>query len=202
MQDHPFVFLTGSNREGKQAATQIPVLTEQRNGELYILGHIMRNTDHHEAFMDNPQALAVFTGPHAYISASWYTEPQNGSTWNYMSVYASGKLTFLPQEGLISLLRRMSLLFEGNNISSPTVYDNLPVEYIRKMLPAIVAFEMKVESLENVFKLSQNRDEISYRNIISSLEKIEAFQTSISGEMKKRLNQLFPLKDEPVRKTE
>src|ERR1043165_9353235 len=85
--DYPFAFLTGSFNSGKQVATQIPVLTELRDGELYLQGHIMRNTDHHKAFVENPQALLVFTGPNAYVSASWYSNPQIGSTWNYMSIH-------------------------------------------------------------------------------------------------------------------
>src|SRR5580704_7955339 len=114
MIDYPFAFLTGSNRAGKQVATQIPILIEERNGDLYLQGHIMRNTDHHKAFVENPQALAVFTGPHTYVSASWYSDPQIGSTWNYMSVHAKGNINFLPDKFLISLLKKLTLRFENN----------------------------------------------------------------------------------------
>ncbi|MBK7970919.1 MAG: FMN-binding negative transcriptional regulator [Bacteroidetes bacterium] len=86
IENNPFAFLTGSFSSGKQVATQIPILMEVRNGELYLQGHIMRNTDHHKAFMENPQAWLVFTGANCYVSASWYSNPQIGSTWNYMSV--------------------------------------------------------------------------------------------------------------------
>jgi transcriptional regulator len=86
VEEYPFAFLTGSFKSGQQVATQIPILFEERNGELFIQGHIMRNTDHHKAFIENPNALAVFTGPDCYVSASWYSTPQIGSTWNYMSV--------------------------------------------------------------------------------------------------------------------
>src|SRR5687768_5654901 len=90
--DHPFAFLTGSNLKGQQVATQIPLLIEERDNDLYLHGHIMRQTDHHKAFVENPQALAVFTGPHTYVSATWYTNPQTGSTWNYMSVHLRGNI--------------------------------------------------------------------------------------------------------------
>lgn len=192
LSDHPFAFLTGSTPDGKQVATQIPILVEEREGDWYLQGHIMRNTDHHKAFEKNPQVLAVFTGPHCYVSASWYTNPQIGSTWNYMSVYVNGKIQFLPEEGLISLMRKLTLLFEKNNSQSPTIFDNLPDSFLQKMLPAIIAFEIKVEELNNVFKLSQNRDEASYRNIIAQLEKEGGDNAYIAEEMKKRLEQLFP----------
>lgn len=192
MQQHPFVFLTGSFADGKQVATQIPVLIEERNNKLYVLGHIMKNTDHHKALSENPHALIVFTGPQVYVSATWYTNPQSGSTWNYMSVHVRGNIRFSEGEELIAFMKKFTLHFEKNNTSSPTIYDNLPESYVKKMLPAIVAFEIEAEELENVFKLSQNRDEKSYDNIISKLEKAGGDSTLIAIEMKKRKEQLFP----------
>ncbi len=192
LDDHPFAFLTGSFASGKQVATQIPMLFEERDGTLYLQGHIMRNTDHHKAFVENPQGLVVFSGPSAYVSASWYTNPHMGSTWNYMSVHARGTIDFMPKEGLIALMRKFTLKFERGDTSSPTIYDNLSDDYVKKMLPAIVGFEMKVEELENVFKLSQNRDEQSYRNIIGQLEKQGGNAALIATEMKNRQSKLFP----------
>ena len=192
LNDHPFAFLTGSSSTGEQVATQIPILVEEREGEWYLQGHIMRNTDHHKAFNENPQVLAVFTGPHTYVSASWYTDPQIGSTWNYMSIHIKGNIRFLPKEDLISLMQKLTLKFENNNTNSPTIYDNLPDEFLQKMLPAIVAFEIKVEEMENVFKLSQNRNEQSYRNIIACLEEQGGNSALVAVEMKKRIGQLFP----------
>jgi transcriptional regulator len=109
-----------------------------------------------------------------------------------MSVHARGKIRFLPDKGLIALMKKLTLKFENGNTSSPTFYDNLPDTYLNKMLPAISGFEIKVEELENVFKLSQNRDEKSYRNIISQLEKQSGNALLVAEEMKKRLVQLFP----------
>lgn len=192
LNDHPFAFLTGSYVNGKQAATQVPLLVEERDGSVYLQGHIMRNTDHHKAFMENENVLAVFTGPHTYVSASWYSNPQIGSTWNFMSIYATGKINFRPDEELVGLMKKLTLRFENNDRSSPTVYDNLPKEFLNKMMPAIVAFEIKVEKFENVFKLSQNRDEKSYRNIIAQLEKKGGAALEVANEMKSRLEQLFP----------
>jgi len=79
---HPFSFLCGCTLENKPVASQIPCFIDEREGKLFLSGHIMKNTDHHKAFMENPEVLAVFTGAHAYVSASWYSEPQTASTWN------------------------------------------------------------------------------------------------------------------------
>jgi transcriptional regulator len=192
MREHPFAFLTGSTSSGGQVATQIPILVEEREGELYLQGHIMRKTDHHKAFVENPQALVVFSGPSSYVSASWYTNQQTGSTWNYMSVHIGGRMRMMSDDELVQLMKKFTLKFEQGNAQSPTIYDNLPDEFINKMMPAIVGFEVKAEKFENVFKLSQNRDEKSYLNIISKLEERGGESAWIALEMKKRKAALFP----------
>lgn len=192
IEENPFAFLTGSFLSGAQVATQVPVLLEERNGELFLQGHIMRNTDHHKAFVENPNALLVFTGPSSYVSASWYSNPQMGSTYNYMSVHVAGEVKLMSNEELILLMRKLTLKFEKGNTQSLTIFDNLPEEYLNKMMPAIVGFEIKAEKMENVFKLSQNRDEKSYLNIISKLEEQGGNSALIAKEMIKRKSQLFP----------
>jgi transcriptional regulator len=192
IEQHPFAFLTGSKLNGEQVATQIPVLTAFKEGELYLQGHIMRNTDHHRAFIENSHALIVFTGPSTYVSASWYSNPLIGSTWNYMSVHGTGKINFMSDEELIALMKKLTLKFEKSNTQSPTIYDNLPKQFLSKMMPAIVGFELKVERIDNIFKLSQNRDEQSYSNIIAQLEAQGGNSAMIADEMKKRQSDLFP----------
>lgn len=192
IEENPFAFLTGSFLSGKQIATQIPMLLVEKDGELYLQGHMMRNTDHHKAFVENSNALLVFTGPNCYISASWYSNPHMGSTWNYMSVHIEGKINFMSNEELVELMRKLTLKFEKGNTNSQTIYDNLPEDYLSKMMTAIVGFEIKAENIENIFKLSQNRDKESYQNIIANLEEIGGNSSLIASEMKKRQNELFP----------
>ena len=146
IEENPFAFLTGSFNSGKQVATQIPVLLEERNGELFLQGHIMRNTDHHKAFVENPNALLVFTGPSCYVSASWYSTPQIGSTWNYMSIQVMGQMRFMTNDELVAFMRKLTLKFENGNSQSPTFLDNLPSEFLTKM-----NFEFKIASLAKSF---------------------------------------------------
>ena len=193
IEENPFAFMTGSFLSGKQVATQIPILFEEKNGELYLQGHIMRNTDHHKAIVENPNILLVFTGANCYVSASWYSNPQIGSTWNYMSVHVAGKVNFMNNDELIAFMRKLTLKFEKGNTQSLTFYDNLPEQFLNKMMPAIVGFEIKAEKIEHVFKLSQNRDERSYLRIISKLEEQGGNSALIASEMKKRKAELFPV---------
>ena len=192
IETNPFAFMTGSFLSGGQVATQIPVLVEERDGELYLQGHIMRNTDHHKALAENASALLVFSGPSCYVSASWYSNPQIGSTWNYMSVHVAGQVRFMTNEELVAFMRKLTLKFEKGNSESLTFYDNLPDNFLKKMMPAIVGFEIKAEKLDNTFKLSQNRDEKSYDNIIVKLEEQGGSSAMVAMEMRKRKAELFP----------
>lgn len=187
---HPFAFLCGSDGSGKPVATQIPVFIEEREGRLYLSGHIMKKTDHHLAFLQNPNVLAVFTGAHSYVSASWYSDQQTASTWNYMSVHASGKLRFLDEAALLQVLRQTTDHFE-NNPDSPAGFDRLPAEYVKRLSAAIVAFEVEVDKLDHVFKLSQNRDHYSYDNIMAKLRQQGGEAAIVAEEMQSRKDELF-----------
>jgi len=92
---------------------------------------------------------------------------------------------------LIELLKKLSLHFENNNTESSTVYDNLPLDYKEKLIKAILAFEIEVAEMDNVHKLSQNRDEKSYDNIVQQLKKQEGDGNEIGNLMEKRKDQVF-----------
>ena len=189
---HPFAFLAGCDSENNPVATQVPVFIEDHDGRKILRGHIMKNTDHHKAFMQNDRVLVVFTGHHTYVSATWYSNPYQPSTWNYMSVHAKGIIRFLDDAALVSVLRKTTLHFENHNEDSTTVFDNLPQDYIHQLMKAIVAFEIEVKDISHVFKLSQDRDEQSYHNILAKLkEQGEAGQV-IAAEMEKRTRDVFP----------
>ena len=191
MREYPFAFLTGCNEENKPIVTQVPVFIDEKDEKLFLTGHIMRNTDHHKAFVQNPNVLAVFTSPHVYVSGTWYDNPSQASTWNYISVHAKGIIRFGDENALMSILRRLTLHYENNNRDSSTVFDNLSEEYRNPLMKAIIAFEVEVTRIDNVFKLSQNRNEKSYYNIIEKLELQGGDGKYIADEMKKRTSQLF-----------
>jgi len=192
MREHPFVFLSGVDAENKPVATQVPVFIDEKDGKLFLTGHIMRNNDHHKAFEQNPNVLAVFTGPHTYVSATWYDDPSQASTWNYMSVHAKGTVRFGDKDDLIAILKRLTLHYENNNSASSTVFDNLSDEYTTPLMKAIVSFEIEISSIDNVFKLSQNRNEKSYDNIIVKLKEGDSDAKAIAEIMDKRKSKVFP----------
>lgn len=189
---YPFAFLTGCDGQGRPVATQVPLLLEVREGRKVLRGHFMRNTDHHKAFQLNQQALVVFSGSHSYVSGAWYENPHTPSTWNYMSVHVEGSIRFLDNQALEDVLQHTSLHFENGNQESPTVFANLPENFRRQALKALVGFEIEVNKLDSVFKLSQDRDVESYLNIMAELSSQDHDARVIAGEMQKRKNHLFP----------
>ena len=193
---HPFAFVAGCDADTKPVATQVPVFIEEEAGRKVLRGHIMKNTDHHRAFLHNPNVLVVFTSPHTYVSGTWYSNPNIASTWNYMSVHIQGRIRFLDEAALERVLQKTSLHFEKYNAKSPTVYDNLPDSFKQKYIHAIVAFEIEILEMGHVFKLSQDRDEASYHSIIQKLKQQDANGQFIAAEMEKRTKSVFPDEEE------
>ena len=183
MKENAFAFITGMG-ENYPVATQIPLAIKIKEDKIFLEGHMMKKTDHHLAFEKNNNVLVLFTGPHCFVNAIWYTDPHMGSTWNYMTVHAKGKITFMDEEGTRNAVKDISDKYAG--ISSESAFDNLPKEYIDHMVKAIVGFSIEVESIQNTFKLSQNRDEASQKNIIEQLRKRgDANSAAIAYEMEK-----------------
>jgi len=187
---HPFATLIGVAANHEPVATQIPILLKERDGDYYLQGHFMKQTDHHQAFLQNDHVLVLFSGPHAYVSASWYENKKQASTWNYMTVHARGKMRLLSEDALPTMLEELTTHFEQNP-SSPSQYKELPEEYIARLSKAIVAFEIKLLQTDAVFKLSQNRDEQSFDNIVSKLSAGNWEEKAVAEEMSKRKHQFF-----------
>ncbi len=189
---YPFAFLSGCDAENKPIATQVPVFIEEQDGKQFLRGHIMKDTDHYRAFLHNENVRVVFTGHHTYVSGTWYSNPHIPSTWNYMSVHVKGIVRFLDADALENVLRKTSLHFENDNPNSTTVFDNVPTELKQRIMHLIVAFEIEVAEMDTVFKLSQDRDAQSYRNIIEKLKQQDESGQVIATEMEKRAERLFP----------
>jgi len=185
MKANAFALITGTG-DKYPVATQIPLAIKVNEGKIFLEGHLMRKTDHHLAFEKNNNVLVLFTGPHCFVNANWYTDPSIGSTWNYMTVHAKGKISFTDEEGTRRAVKAVSDKYAGTDTAS--AFDNLPPEYIDHMVKAIVGFSIEVESIDNVFKLSQNRDDASKKNIIEQLKKRgDHNSAAIATEMEKRL---------------
>ena len=185
MQENAFAVVSGFG-ELYPIATQIPLEVELKEGRIYLHGHIMKKTDHYKAFENNNNVLVLFTGPHCYVSASWYNNPKSASTWNYMTVQAKGKITFTDDTGTYEAIKYVTNKYEG--LETAAAFNNMPQEYILPLLKAIIGFTIEVESFDNTFKLSQNKKPEEQTNIIAELKKRGDEQSfKIAAEMEKLL---------------
>ena len=186
MKEYSFAMVTGIG-ENYPVATQLPLEIEEKDGRVFLKGHLMRKTDHHLAFEKNNNVLVLFTGPHCYVSAGWYNNPNTASTWNYMTVHARGKIIFTDEKGTYEAVKSVTNKYEGTETKA--AFNNMPQEYVKPLLKAIVGFCIEIETIENVFKLSQNKTREEKENIIKHLiNRNEKDDMMIAKEIEKRLH--------------
>jgi len=160
IQANPFALLASTGSEGVQAS-HLPLLLEPGEGEFGTLyGHFARANPHWRE-LDGAEALAVFTGPDAYVSPSWYpSKAEHGKvvpTWNYIAVHARGPVELIEEpERLLQIVSGLSNRHEATR-PQPWAVSDAPRDYLDSMLRAIVGFALPIRRLEGKWKLSQNR---------------------------------------------
>jgi transcriptional regulator len=154
-------------------ASHIPMMVDALPGQpLTLIGHLARANDQWKD--SDGHALAVFLGPHHYISPSWYpSKVETGMvvpTWNYIAVHAHGDITFFDDEArLRDLLERLTSKHESGR-KAPWQITDAPADYIARQMRAIVGFSLRVDSLQGQWKLSQNKDQTDYGGVMRGLE--------------------------------
>ena len=185
MKENYFAIITACGAEFP-AVTQLPLHVDEKAGKIIFSGHMMKYSDHYKTMSAHENVLVLFTGPHTYVSASWYKEEPMGSTFNYMTVHAKGKISFKDEAATYEAVKKITELHEG--FDNKASFDKLPQNYVSGMVKAISAFEIEVMELENVFKLSQNRTVASKKNIAAELMKrTDCDSKKIAAEILKRI---------------
>jgi transcriptional regulator len=153
-------------------ASQIPMMLEPSAGTPgTLVGHVARANDQWKN--SDGRALAIFLGPHHYISPSWYpTKTQTEMvvpTWNYISVQAHGDIKFFDdEERLRRLLDHLVRKHEAGR-EPPWQIDDAPDSFIAKQMRAIVGFSIRITALQGQWKLSQNKGTADYNGVMEGL---------------------------------
>jgi len=150
--------------------THLPLLLDRdRGAHGTLVGHFARGNPHWRRLEERAQVLAIFHGPHSYISPSWYGDHPSVPTWNYAVVHARGAARLLHHpDALEAIVRRLVATYEG---SRPAPWRmELPEDYQRRMLSGIVGFEIEIASLIGKFKLSQNRSSEDQHRVAAALQ--------------------------------
>lgn len=166
MRRNSFATLTSQGASGL-FASHLPLLLEPDAGPHgCLVGHMARaNPQWKDA---HGEALAIFSGPHAYVSPSWYEEEGTVPTWNYVAVHAYGTFQVVGErEPLLEILRRSVQTYEGPR-PSPWPFDE-SAKHVDTMLKAIVGFRIEITRLEGKWKLSQNQPEPRREKVMRAL---------------------------------
>jgi transcriptional regulator len=157
MRENGFATLI-SAADGVPFASHVPVSIdgEAIAGRLKIRAHVARANPHWKQLADGAQVLAIFQGPHAYVSPSWYAGDGNVPTWNYAVVHAYGRAALVAAPETRAHLKELVEHHE-RAFAAPWRFDSLPPALVDQLLGAVVGFEISVERLEGKLKLSQNR---------------------------------------------
>ncbi len=168
MQAHSFITLV-SILDGVPFASHVPVVVRRTGDAVTLHGHLARANPHWHAFAAG-ESLAIFTGPHAYVSPSHYEQRESVPTWNYIAVHAAGPVQALhaadDPQALEAEVRAVIHAYEG---AYEQQWDSLSQRYRAGMLQGIVGFILTVTRLEGKAKLSQNRSPADQHRVAGAL---------------------------------
>jgi transcriptional regulator len=154
---HPFATLITAVSNAEPQVSHLPLLLE---GDA-LIGHVAKANPHWQRF-ENGATIAVFHGPHAYVSPRWYTQPErNVPTWNYATVHVSGQPSLLNRDKSRASLARLVQTFDPQWQADDEAVDRL--------LPGIVAFRIAIKRVDAKFKMSQNKTADDQRGVIAGL---------------------------------
>jgi transcriptional regulator len=170
-------------------ATHLPLVVRREPAGLVVTGHVARANPHWKLMDGQGEALVIFQGPHGYVSPTWY--PAGPAvpplpTWNYTVVHAHGRPRAVDEPAVVrALMAEIVARYEES-----WRMDDLPAEFIARMVAAVVAFEMPVERLEAKFKLGQNRGAEDRASVINGLRRaanpgaaaLAAFMEELEGQ--------------------
>jgi transcriptional regulator len=168
--EHPFATLV-TMAPGGVHVDHVPLLVEWKAGEPRVLGHFSRKNPHAAALAQAGESLAVFHGPHAYISPRWYAE-YDVATWNYAVAHVRGRVRLIEDDrGLTAIVGALTARFEAplGGIGGPLIPEDLKGDGV--LGRAIVGFELSELQVEVKMKLNQNRPLADREGAIAGLER-------------------------------
>jgi len=168
LKQNEFATLVTYDGEKPTASHLLFEITEEGES-LFLNGHMSKANPLWRTFEKNSEVLVIFQGPHTYISPTWYSHV-NVPTWNYQAVHLYGSPQVVSGKEYYAMLSRLIARHEGG-----TSYrmDSLPQDFVETQMNGTVGFQVEVTRIEANYKLSQNRNDEDYYNIIERLNQRE-----------------------------
>ena len=172
MEENSFATIV-SNKDGVPTATHIPLLLHKDGN--YLSGHFAR-ANKQWMDLDGQEVLAIFQGPHSYISPSWYETKDAVPTWNYVSVHVYGKIEIIEDSTEVrALLSKMVGKYESKGSSYKL--ENVSDTYLDDLYKGLVCFKLTLDRIEATAKLSQNHLVERQERVVKGLESIGSEQS-------------------------
>ena len=169
LQQNDFATVLAHDGERPVASHLLVEVIETSEG-WFINSHMSRANPLWKMFERNSEILVIFQGPHTYISPTWYNHI-NVPTWNYQAVHLYGRPRLVTdREETYQLLKRLTDRYEK---SDRYRMETLPPDFVEKEMKGVMAFQVEVTQIQANYKLSQNRDDEDYWNIVANLDKRE-----------------------------
>lgn len=183
-----------STVDGEPTATHVPLLLERETGELgTLVGHVAKANPMWR-FLAGQTALAVFSGPHAYISPTWYAAENVVPTWNYVAVHASGRPELITDPvALEALVRRMVEHYE--RLQPQPWQLATGSTFVARLAEQIVGFRLPIAQLEGKWKLNQNHSAQRREQVIRALASQPGEDAAAIADL---MQQTLPPRDEAV----
>ena len=188
MKTHGWALLTTADEAGAPITTHLSLVWED-DGTPHgsLLGPMARANDHWKLFAPGRLSLALFWGPHAYVSPTWYAPGPKVPTWNYVTVHAYGRPQIVDDtKGTLVVLAALAAAYEG---TGPEAWGlgRLPPGNAEMQTKGIVAFRMPLKRIETKIKLSQNRDLEDRQRVIARLAESDSQDAQATAEWMKRV---------------
>ena len=171
MKAHGWALLTTADEQGAPLTTHLAMVWED-DGSPHgsLIGHMARANEHWKLFSRGAPSLALFWGPHAYVSPTWYAPGPKVPTWNYVTVHAYGRPEIVEATpAVLMVLTKLAAVYEGSG-NDAWGLGRLPPGNAAAQTKNIVAFRMKLDRVETKLKLSQNRELEDRQRVIAKLE--------------------------------
>ena len=190
MQANSFATLV-SSVDNVPCASHIPLVITIEEDVVKLSGHLAKPNPQWQAF-GSAESLAIFTGPHAYISPTQYEKHESVPTWNYIAVHAYGvpKIIML-NDSPKAMNKMINQMIDTYDVHYQSHWDGLSNQFREGMMDGIVGFEMAVTRLEGKYKLSQNRSKADRENVSNTLlESSDPAARALGIEMKQTLDDI------------
>ncbi|WP_456271084.1 FMN-binding negative transcriptional regulator [Bacillus sp. AK031] len=169
-----------SQDSGQPQATHLPfILSDKKKPEL--IGHIAKANSQWKT-MDGKQVLVVFSGPHSYISASWYKDRKNVPTWNYVAVHVHGTVEIITKQAELLSILKESVNFYEKELPTPWTLDQ-EQETVNRLLNGIIGFKINIERIEGKWKLNQNKSKENKEEVIKNLREQKMYDSDIIADL-------------------